>query len=100
MLGLNNNMSRKIQIQKYKDNTHYSVYVIDGYGTEHHLGYYKVLSPEILGEIEADAKMLWNNEVKPKEDLMAKAVKNMVELDKKSGIRFTDSKGNHRDGLD
>ena len=93
-------MSRKIQIQKYKDNTHYSVYVVDGYGTEHHLGYSSVLNEAFHKEIHRKAEKIWNNEVKPKEDLMAKAVKNMVELDKKSGIRFTDSKGNHRDGLD
>tara|TARA_R100001594_G_C3931348_1_gene238235 strand:+ start:103 stop:384 length:282 start_codon:yes stop_codon:yes gene_type:complete len=93
-------MSRKIQIQKYKDNTHYSVYVVDGYGTEHHLGYSKVLSEAFHKEVNKKAEKIWANEVKPKEDLMAKAVKNMVELDKNSGIRFTDSKGNHRDGLD
>ena len=77
-------MSRKIQIQKYKDNTHYSVYVVDGYGTEHHLGYYKVLSPEILGEIEADAEMLWNNEVKPEEDLLENAIVDCKEIDSKN----------------
>ena len=77
-------MSRKIQIQKYKDNTHYSVYVVDGYGTEHHLGYYKSLSPEILGEIEADAEMLWNNEVKPEEDLLENAIENCKEIDSKN----------------
>ena len=93
-------MSRKIQIQKYKDNTHYSVYVVDGYVTEHHLGYWSELDNSVILVIEAKARVIWDNEVKPKEDLMAKAVKNMVELDKKSGIRFTDSKGNHRDGLD
>ena len=77
-------MSRKIQIQKYKDNTHYSVYVVDGYGTEHHLGYYKVLSPEILGEIEADAEMLWYNEVKPEEDLLESAIVDCKEIDSKN----------------
>ena len=77
-------MSRKIQIQKYKDNTHYSVYVVDGYGTEHHLGYYKVLSPEILGEIEAGAEMLWNNEVKPEEDLLENAIVDCKEIDSKN----------------
>ena len=77
-------MSRKIQIQKYKDNTHYSVYVVDGYGTEHHLGYYKVLSPEILGEIEADAEMLWENEVKPEEDLLENAIVDCKEIDSKN----------------
>ena len=77
-------MSRKINISKYRGNTHYSVYVVDGYGTEHHLGYYKVLSPEILGEIEADAEMLWDNEVKPEEDLLENAIVDCKEIDSKN----------------
>ena len=32
-------MSRKINISKYKGNTHYSIHVTDSYGTEHFLGY-------------------------------------------------------------
>ena len=43
-------MSREIKIHKFEDNTQYSVHVIDSYGKEYHLGYYKILSPEILGE--------------------------------------------------
>jgi len=77
---------RQIKINKYEGNTHYNVSVIDSYGKEHHLGYYGVLSPEILGEIEADAEMLWQNEVKPEVDLMAEAIKECVELDKKRGV--------------
>ena len=79
-------MARKINISKYEGNTHYSVSVFDSYGKEHHLGYYSVLSPEILGEIEADAEMLWQSEVKPELDLMANAIKECVELDKKRGV--------------
>ena len=77
---------RKISINKYEGNTHYSVSVFDSYGKEHHLGYYSVLSPEILGEIEADAEMLWQNEVKPEVDLLANAIKECIELDKKRGV--------------
>ena len=77
---------RQIKINKYEGNTHYSVSVIDSYGKEHHLGYYSVLSPEILGEIEADAEMLWQNEVKPEVDLMAEAVKQCIEIDKENNI--------------
>ena len=77
---------RQIKINKYENNTHYSVSVIDSYGKEHHLGYYNVLSPEILGEIEADAEMLWQNEVKPEVDLLANAIKECIELDKKRGV--------------
>ena len=79
-------MARKINISKYEGNTRYSVSVFDSYGKEHHLGYYSVLSPEILGEIEADAEMLWQSEVKPELDLMANAIKECVELDKKRGV--------------
>ena len=76
---------RQIKINKYEGNTHYNVEVIDSYGKEHHLGYYNVLSPEILGEIEADAEMLWQNEVKPEVDLMAEAIKECIEIDRKAG---------------
>ena len=86
---------RKINISKYQGNTVYSVHVTDSYGTEHHLGFYNKLSSEIMSEIEADAEMLWRNEIVPEEDLMANAIANMVEIDKKYNI----TKGN-RDGLD
>ena len=76
---------RQIKINKYEGNTHYNVEVVDSYGKEHHLGYYNVLSPEILGEIEADAEMLWQNEVKPEVDLMAEAIKECIEIDRKAG---------------
>ena len=77
---------RQIKINKYENNTHYSVSVIDSYGKEHHLGYYNVLSPEILGEIEADAEMLWQNEVKPEVDLMGNAIAECIKLDKERGV--------------
>ena len=95
-------MSRKIIIDKYQGNTHYSVHVIDSYGTEHHLGYKSQGELHELGMsiIESRAEEIWANEVKPKKDLLGNAIKNMIEIDKKSGIRFTDDRGNHRDGLD
>jgi len=88
-------MSRQIKISKYQGNTHYSIYVIDKYGTEHHIGYEHKLNNDILAKIEQQACDIWANEVKPKEDLMAKAIAACIELDKKGGIL----KGN-RDGLD
>jgi len=87
-------MSRKIHISKYQGNTNYSVHVTDSYGTEHHLGYLGITF-HTFTEIDVLAEEIWSNEVKPKEDLMANAIANMIELDKKSGIL----KGN-RDGLD
>ena len=88
-------MSREIKIKKYQGNTHYSAYVIDSYGTEHHLGYYTHFDEEDMIELEESAEEIWANEVKPKEDLMAKAIAACIKIDKKSGIL----KGN-RDGLD
>jgi len=85
---------REIRINKYKGNTHYNVNVIDGYGTEHHLGYYNELGIN-LHSIQKKAEEIWINEVKPKEDLLGKAIVNMIELDKKSGILKR-----NRDGLD
>ena len=93
-------MSRKINISKYKGNTHYSIYVTDSYGTEHFLGHSSELGDDMLTEIERQASDIWANEVKPKEDLLGDAIANMIELDKKGGLYFTDNKGNHRDGLD
>ena len=93
-------MPRKIHINKYKGNTHYSIHVVDSYGTEHHLGYSSKLGEDMLAEIERQANDIWANEVKPKEDLLANAIANCIELDKKAGLHFTDDRGNHRDGLD
>ena len=79
-------MSRKITIYKWQGNTQYSVDVEDSYGKEHHLGYYKILSPEILSEIEADAEMLWQNEVKPKKDLLGDAIAECIQMDIDRGV--------------
>jgi len=93
-------MSRTIKITKYDGNTHWSVYVIDSYGSEHHLGYWRELDNSVMLVIEAKARGIWATEEEPKEDLLGKAIANCIELDKKGGIHFTDSRGNHRDGLD
>ena len=79
-------MSRKINISKYEGNTHYSVHVIDSFGTEHHLGYWSELDNSVMLVIEAKARVIWENEVEPKEDLLGKAIKNCIEIDKKNGI--------------
>tara|TARA_Y100000361_G_scaffold46363_1_gene40111 strand:+ start:160 stop:411 length:252 start_codon:yes stop_codon:yes gene_type:complete len=83
-------MSRRIIIDKYEGNTHYNVRVIDSFGQEHHLGYYS-LPPGI----ERQAEEIWSNEVKREITPMERAIKECIEIDKKSGIL----KGN-RDGLD
>ena len=76
-------MSRKISINKYEGNTHYSVHVVDSYGKEHHLGYYTWLNDE---EIEKKAKIIWGNEVKPEVDLMAEAIKECIEIDRENNV--------------
>ena len=75
-------MSRKINISKYEGNTQYSVHVIDSFNQEHHLGYYTWLNDE---EIEKRAKIIWSNETKNEVDLMSKAIKECIEIDRKAG---------------
>ena len=79
-------MSRKINISKYKGNTHYSIHVIDSFGQEHHLGYYKCLNHIEMGLIERHAEEIWSNETKNEVDLMSKAIKECIEIDKKNNI--------------
>ena len=54
-------MSRRIIIDKYQGNTHYSVHIIDSYGTEHHLGYYDYLTALNQSIIERNAEENWRN---------------------------------------
>ena len=73
---------RQIKINKYEGNTHYSVSVIDSYGKEHHIGYYKHIYTH---KLEEKAQEIWLNEVKPEKDLMAEAIKQCIEIDRKAG---------------
>ena len=70
---------RKINISKYEGNTHYSIHVVDSFGQEHHLGFFKSY---IIDDIERQAKEIWSNEVKQEEDLLGKAILNCKEIDK------------------
>jgi len=88
-------MSRRIIIDKYEGNTHYNIHVIDGFGQEHHLGYYERLNYIEMGLIERQAEEIWENEVKRDISPLSRAIKECIEIDKKSGILT----GN-RDGLD
>ena len=72
---------RKINISKYQGNTHYSIHVVDSFGQEHHLGFFKSY---IIDDIERQAKEIWSNEVKQEEDLLGKAILNCKEIDKKN----------------
>jgi DUF971 family protein len=76
-------MSREIKINKYKGNTHYSVHVVDKYGQEHHIGYYKHL---YTNKLQEKAEEIWSNEVKNQPSLLDKAIAQCVELDIKRGV--------------
>ena len=86
-------MSRKIVIDKYINNTVYSVSVFDSYGTEHHLGYIDVEDVDILRihdrSIASHAHEIWENEVEPEENLLGNAIGEMIEIDIKNGIKPT-----------
>ena len=86
-------MSRKIVIDKYINNTVYSVSVFDSYGTEHHLGYIDVEDVDILRihdrSIASHAHEIWENEVEPEENLLGNAIGEMIEIDRKNGIEPT-----------
>ena len=92
-------MSRKIIIDKYEGNTVYSVHVIDSFEQEHHLGYLHISELDDLlvndKTIRENSEKIWSNEVKKEVDLMSKAIKNCIEIDKKNGILTR-----NRDGLD
>ena len=75
-------MSREIKVSKYKGNTHYTVRVVDSYGQEHHIGYYKHI---YTNKLEEKAMEIWSNETKPevdKNELLSRAILNCKELDK------------------
>ena len=76
-------MNRKITIDKYQGNTHYSIHVVDSYGVEHHLGYCKSY---IIDDIERQAEEIWKNEVEPKEDLLGDAIGRCIEIDEENGL--------------
>ena len=89
-------MSRKIIIDKWRNNTHYSVSVIDSYDQEHHLGYIRgseidKITTHICGEeqdILSQAEEIWNNEeeLAIDEDLMSKAVAECIQMDIDRGV--------------
>ena len=86
-------MSRKIIIDKYQGNTHYSVHVIDSFGQEHHLGYLGMnLTMEDIDKLSEE---IWLNEVKREIDPLSKAILALHQHDVERGILT----GN-RDGLD
>ena len=92
-------MSRKIVLETYENNTVYSVYVFDSYGTEHHLGYIHVSDIDNLEvndrSIASYAHQIWSDEVEPEENLLSNAIRACNKLDEENGLL----RGNS-DGLD
>ena len=80
---------RDYNIKKYPNNTHYTVEVTDSYNQKH-VSFFRTTE-----ECSKYVYEVWESEVKKPKDLLADAIANMIEIDKKSGIL----KGN-RDGLD
>ena len=92
-------MSKKIIIDKWRGNTHYSVSVIDSYNQRYHLGFISDLTIDELKflnyptkgltnkNIVEQAQEIWENETEPKEDLLANAIKECKEIDEKAGKR-------------
>ena len=85
-------MSRQIKINKYQGNTHFTVHVVDSYGTEHHLGFFKYIYHNVIQE---KAEQIWSNETKREVSPLSKAIKECIEIDKNNNI----TSGNY-DGLD
>ena len=75
-------MSRQIKINKYEGNTHYTVHVVDSFGQEHHIGFYKHLYTK---KLEEKALEIWSNEVKYEPSSLEKAIKNCIDIDISNG---------------
>ena len=88
-------MSRKIEITKFQDNTHYTVHVYDSYGQNHHVGYFSEMDKFSQSIIEDEAETIWSNEVKREISPLSSAIHDLHQHDIKRGIL----RGN-RDGLD
>jgi len=74
---------RQIKINKYEGNTHYTVHVVDSYGQEHHVGFYRHIYTHV---IQAAAEEIWSNEVKQEEDLLSKAIAQCIRIDEANGL--------------
>tara|TARA_R100001443_G_scaffold97919_1_gene104860 strand:+ start:303 stop:536 length:234 start_codon:yes stop_codon:yes gene_type:complete len=70
---------RSYNIIKYKNNTHFTVNVVDSFGQEH-MSFFRTTE-----ECSQYAYEVWQNEVKQEVDLMSLAVLDCIEIDKKSG---------------
>lgn len=78
-------MSRKIIIDKYENNTCYSITVVDKFDQKFHLGYEHALDNTVLAKYEQLACDIWANEVDNKPSLLDKAIAQCIEIDIANG---------------
>ena len=78
-------MSRKIIIDKYENNTHYSITVVDKFDQKFHLGYESSLDNTVLGKYEQLACDIWANEVESPVFSIDKAIAQCIEIDIANG---------------
>ena len=87
-------MCRDYSIKKYKDNTHYQVYVTDSYGREKG-NFFKELQEcyDFVYKVWEQEQPLTDKEIE--QNLLSRAISNCIKLDKKQGVLKENS-----DGLD
>ena len=79
-ISLNKYIMRSYNIIKHKNNTHFTVNVVDSYGQEH-TNFFRTTE-----ECSYYAYKVWSNEVKQEENLLNKAIANCIKLDIKRGV--------------
>ncbi len=80
-------MSRKININKYEGNTHYSISVQDSFDQEHHVGYEHTMNNDVLANIEQKACDIWANESKRVISTMDRAISECIQMDIDRGVK-------------
>ena len=71
---------RSYNIIKYKNNTHFTVNVVDSYGQEH-TNFFKTEE-----ECALYVYQVWENEVKKPVDLLANAIAECIQIDIERGV--------------
>ncbi len=71
---------RSYNIIKYKNNTHFTVNVVDSYGQEH-VNFFRTTE-----ECSEYVYQVWQNEVKKPVDLLANAIAECVQIDIERGV--------------
>ena len=87
----------KITLSKWKGNTVYSIYT-EKYDEQYHLGYIQADKIDaLLQDLELEEQYNKIEKPCPKARKLSECIGAMIKADR---TYFTDSRGNHRDGLD